>query len=752
MKRIRDRARLVMMLGVAALILFGCFGNSSAGKIAPNLEFLLSQQQANRNAEAMESADQTGFVRVIVQAQCSDEVLQRTGFSISSRIGDIITGELPPNRLSELSELPCVTYVEAPSTLKLHMDKSYPAIQGNLVRSGSLGEYSGLTGRDVIVAVIDTGIDLTHPDFQDADGKTRILWLWDQTVDGTPPSTYTYGNECSQSRIDAGECLEVDTYGHGTHVAGIAAGNGRGTGNGFPAERYVSAAPEADLIIVKGSNDGGFSNDRLIDAIAYILARAEEAGKPVVVNISLGSQFGPHDGTSLMARTVDNATGPGKIFVISAGNEANNIPSVFTLPYIHASGQVPDTVTIELPACRNEGSQNDYLSADIWYDTHFCVGITVTSPNGFQRSANTGASNDEDERWTEDGYIYINNSVGGVNPNNQDHEALVQIYDFFDKNSEEERVPTPGVWTIELTKQCDADDTTYHLWVFNNQFCRENAGITSPNAANNFLIASPADSVQGIAVGAFTVRNTWTNVNGDTVKEDDPVNQIAYFSSTGPTRDDRTKPDITAPGSLIISSLSSKAKTEFPVEDIVDDGVHAIFRGTSFSAPHITSAVALFLQIDSQLEPYKIVDFLQASADSDSFTGVVPNTIWGFGKVNILEALRLTPPQGPEITSLSRVSGTVAELSWDEPMFAATEIIVDRKATETGTWGRIATLPGTDRTYRDETLIDGIVYYYRVAALYNQLQTLYSTEVSSSESSESSGGGGGGGCFIQTVR
>ena len=750
MKRIRDRARFATMLGLAALILFGYFEDAPAGKIAPNLEFLLSGQQANRNAEMMKSDGQTGLVRVIVQAQCSDEVLRRAGFRISTRVGDVLTGSLRPDQISELSALPCVTYVEAPSTLKPHMDKSYPAIQGNLARSGSLGAYSGLTGRDVIVAVIDTGIDLNHPDFNDADGKTRVLWLWDQTTDGTPPSTFTYGNECSQSKIDAGECSETDTVGHGTHVAGIAAGSGQGTGNGFPAERYVSAAPEADLIIVKGSSDGSFPTDRIIDAISYIMARAEESGKPVVVNMSLGSQFGPHDGTSLLARTVDNASAPGKVFVISAGNEGNNIPSVLPLPYIHASGQVPDTVTIELPACRNEGSQNDFLSADIWYDTHLCVGITVTSPNGFQRSANTGASNDLDERWTEDGYIYIDNSVGGVNPNNLDHEALVQVYDFFDKNTAEERVPTPGVWTIELTKQCDADDTTYHLWVFANQFCTDNAGITSPNATNNFLIASPADSVKGIAVGAFTVRNTWTNVNGDTVQEDDPVNQIASFSNTGPTRDGRTKPDITAPGSLVISSLSSRARTKFPVEDIVEDGVHAIFRGTSFSAPHITSMAALFLQIDSQLEAFRILDSMKASADSDSFTGRVPNTVWGFGKVNILEALRLNPPQGPEITSLSRVSGTVAELSWDEPMLAATAIVVERKAGETGAWERIATLPGTDRSYRDETLIDGIVYYYRVAALYNQLQTLYSAEKSSSESSSS--GGGGGGCFIQTVR
>lgn len=741
----------MMVLGLAALISLGYYEISHAGKIAPNLEFLLSNQQANRSAETMETIGRTSLVRVIVQTECSDEVLQRSGFHISSRIGDIITGTIPSDGISELSALPCVTYLEAPSTFKPNMDVSYPAIKGNLARSGSLGAYSGLTGRDVIVAVIDTGIDLNHPDFKDAEGKTRILWLWDQTVDGSPPSTFTYGNECSQSKIDAGGCLEVDTVGHGTHVAGVAAGNGQGTGNGFPAERYVSAAPEADLIIVKGSNDGGFETDRLIDAISYVIARAQEAGKPIVVNLSLGGQFGPHDGTSLIARTVDNASGPGKVFVISAGNEGNNLPSVFSRPYVHASGQIPDTVTIELPVCRNEGSQNDFLSADIWYDTNMCVGITVTSPNGFQRSANTGAGNDIDQRWTEDGYIYIDNSTGGVNPNNHDHEALIQIFDFFDKNSSDQRVPTPGVWTIELTKQCDAADTTYHLWVFANQFCTENAGITSPNRTNNFLIASPADAVKGIAVGAFTVRNTWTNVSGGTVEEDDPVNQIAYFSSTGPTRDGRTKPDITAPGSLIISSLSSQARTEFPVRDIVDDGIHAIFRGTSFSAPHVTSAAALFLQIDSQLEPYMILDFLKASADSDSFTGRVPNTVWGFGKVDIVEALQLDPPQGPEITSLTRVSGTVAELTWDEPMFPATAIIVERKAGETGAWEHIATLPGTARSYRDETLIDGTVYYYRVAAQYNQLQTSYSEEKSSSAWAESSDGGGGG-CFIQTVR
>jgi len=731
------------------LLLSGGSAYSGPAKISPNLQKVISVS-SDLFPRDLEAPKEPGpETRVIIQALCTDSQLIHAGLQLSSRIGDVITGTINVTRIPALASLSCVQFMEAPAPVRVYMDKSYPAIQGNQFRSGGAGSYLGLTGRDVLIGIIDTGVDFSHSDLRDAEGA-RILWLWDQTVDLAPPTSFTYGNECSKAQIDAGSCTQVDLRGHGTHVAGVAAGNGVGTGNGFPSERYVSAAPEAGLIVVKASNSGIFESDRLIDAISYITQRAKELGKPLVVNLSLGTQFGPHDGTSLLSRAVDLASGPGRIFVVSAGNDGNNAPDTHPQPHLHAMGTLPDTVTIHLPSCRNEGANNDILAIDIWYSGKMCMEIVLTSPNGYVHRASTGETNDEFLRWTDDGYVYINNAVGGTNPNNFDHEALVQIFDFFDKNASGERVPAPGTWTLELQKTCNAQDETYHLWIFDNQFCREDFGITSSNRSNTHLVASPGDALRAISVGAFTARNQWTDVSGRTITEPDILGGLAFFSSPGPTRDGRVKPDLNAPGNLVISTLSEKAAFEYPVERIAEDGVHALVKGTSFSAPHITAAVAVLLQIDSEMDPSLARSLLIGSAESDVFTGIVPNSAWGFGKVNILETLRMSPPPGPAITRISRISATTAEIYWGEPMVPATYILLDRKEEDNGGWVRVAALPGSERSFRDEGLTGGSVYLYRVAAVFNQLESTFSTEQPVSSEGSSSGGGGGG-CFIQTL-
>ena len=138
------------------------------------------------------------------------------------------------------------------------------------------------SGRGVVVGIVDTGIDLAHADFRAASGQTRIKYLWNQPWSGTPPAGFNYGAEYSEAQINAGGANHHDDDGHGTHVAGIAAGNGRATGNGYAAYRYVGMAPEADLIVVKMRN----SDSDLINGVNYVFTRAAAMGKPAVALVA----------------------------------------------------------------------------------------------------------------------------------------------------------------------------------------------------------------------------------------------------------------------------------------------------------------------------------------------------------------------------------------------------------------------------------------------------------------------------------
>ena len=249
------------------------------------------------------------------------------GGRIGTRVGPVVTAWVPLSGLRTLAEQPGVEYIEASSLLYPELDSSVPATRADLVHGGSYN----LRGQGVLVTVFDTGLDYTHDDFRNPDGTTRVLYMWDQTVSGTPPSGFSYGAEWTKSDIDAelgvsppGVVNEQDSNGHGTHVAGIAAGNGRATGNSQPADTYVGMAPEADILIVKGGNDS-FPTSNVIDGIAWAMARADQLGQPIVINLSLGGHSGAHDGTRAHELAITAAVGQGKVIVVSAGNSAGSI-------------------------------------------------------------------------------------------------------------------------------------------------------------------------------------------------------------------------------------------------------------------------------------------------------------------------------------------------------------------------------------------------------------------------------------------
>src|SRR5262249_18338556 len=224
----------------------------------------------------------------------------------------------------------------------------------------------------IIVGEVDTGIDWSSDDFKKPDGTTRILNIWDQTVAGTPPAGFAIGTEWTSAQINANLCTHHDTDGHGTHVMGTAAADGAATGNAQPAFQFTGMAPKADIIVVATT----FQTADIIDGVNYIFQKAAALGKNAVVNLSLGSQFGAHDGTEDFDTAMNAMTGPGKIICVAAGNDGN--------AGIHCKQLVPpgpaQTVTFSVPAyTANAGTVNDFVLVDAYYPGSANMTVTLTS-------------------------------------------------------------------------------------------------------------------------------------------------------------------------------------------------------------------------------------------------------------------------------------------------------------------------------------------------------------------------------------
>lgn len=531
---------------------------------------------------------------------------------ITGSLGTVTTVRVPSVSLEEIARLDFVSGVFHPRSLRPTLDVSASEIGATFVwQDVTDSRDRPVDGSGVLIGIVDTGVDLSHPDLRFPNGTSKVLFLWDQTITGKPPEGFSYGIECSWSQINAGECPEKDTYGHGTHVASIAASSGLATG------KYQGIAPGAALLIVKsgaplcGGGSWTFDENSIIDGLLYLLEKASALKMRLVVNLSLGGNIGGHDDTSPLEIALDYLNEQGVIVVVSSGNEADNQG--------HATGLLSHSSSARV----NWGLLAEAGNAivDVWYPNDREISATLVTPSGEPVRGPTSSGGTE----TSDGRVTIASSTTA---RGKELAIVVQAG---------ETLKTSG-WSVVLSSVDDGPSFRWDAWVDSDSCAYPAVAFSSGEGYTidpNGTISVPATSNGAIAVGAYVSRNSWTNHLGKEVLAGAyHVGEIASFSSRGPTRDGRTKPEISAPGIFILAARS----LDLPSSDDDPDQYHRVLAGTSMAAPHVAGLIALMLQYRPELTAKEVRSLLIEGAYLDNFTGLPElnkgSNVWGWGKAD----------------------------------------------------------------------------------------------------------------------
>ncbi len=636
------RCTAVWMLRIVLFSILINAGYAGSGidpaKFDPFLQRALSQQSVDGPARSLAPFSGSEFpiasgyesgrlYDVVVFA--SDDILDGSGYHFNSRMDGFGTARLTATQLFKLAGHQGVRYIEKGGEMELQLDLSVEGIQADRARSGDAYDIQ-FTGRNTIIGVIDTGIDIFHPDFRDPvdTTKSRIISIWNVNLTPTDsessPAGFDYGVEYTRADIESdlrretvGRVRAIDTDGHGTHVAGIAGGNGAASGG-----RYTGVAPDAEFIIVQVPGSG-IAQTWVIDGMTYIFNLAEELGYPAVVNMSFGGHGGAHDGTQGHELAIDqHAQLPGRAIAVAAGNSGE--------AGLHNGGTIQQGSTasfqVNIPQYQPaSGNDNDYAILFLWYEVgaQDTLEVRVVTPSGYQVAAKRGGGFVEE---TDDGAVYLDSFGDFVNQKN----GRPFLIEFFDQDSL--KPPVVGLWTVQLRNLSSSNSIRYNVW----RVVTSMSGVTiDPNTGRGYSVTMPGTAEYGITVASYATRVSWTDKNGRQWQfTNASEGGLSSWSGGGPTRDERIKPDITAPGQIIAAARSANAS--FSDQLLIIEPRYALLQGTSMAAPHITGVVSLIQQTNPLLTGVEIRQIIQRGGTGDALTAILPNQRWGYGKINTL--------------------------------------------------------------------------------------------------------------------
>ena len=623
-------------------------------KVAPKIRALANDWERRSREEQAELpiahvAPESAFVPrvpVLIELNSPDtSELEATGIEFKPLFDLFFSADLRLDQVDAVADLDSVVHVHYDKPNKPALDDSIPEIRANTVRNPTF-PFAGtnkFTGANVVIGIIDTGINILHPVFRlpNDQTKTRILAILDQTQ--SPPVKF------DKARIEAAIAAnrQVTQPGptdnndnkHGTHVASIAAGNGKKAGNCSGEFKYVGVAPEAQLVIVKYNFGGAAQLLAAIQFIAAIAGGITPNPLPVVINMSIGNTLGPHDGTDPQDVMIDKYLGGAilpvpvvpVVLVAAAGNEGGHeVPGqerVRKGEDVHATGIIGagggvKTLQFRLNPSKSVSGESN-TDIEIRFTAANGLACQLTPPGNNTDGRPTAVAADADTTFTETNH----NSTCQIDSRFVDQPSGSRLI-YLSLTSSPTGINQPGDWTIQLTNAGGAP-ITFHAWIDGDQYDRFLNDLSRANT-----IRSPGSATGIITVGSY-------HSSGK------DKGKIWDRSSRGPRLDNTPKPDLVAPGVDICA-----AKRDLHIGCCCDCCCESYIPmdGTSQATPHVAGVIALMLERNPALTHQQIKSLLIAQAEKDGFTGATANNNYGNGKLQTLKLLNDT---------LVRGSGTV---------------------------------------------------------------------------------------------
>lgn len=544
---------------------------------------------------------------------------------IQQLLGGYAVVTLPEGELEAFSSRPQIEYIEKPKRLYFSLNEGKRAGCINVVQQRGVGRNEtadalSLSGKGILMGIVDSGIDYRHPDFRNTDGTTRILKLWDQTQtmkntdrnNGQYESAdesitkretdrvyeevfYTQDEINTALRLSPEEGYrlvpERDYNGHGTAVAGIAAGNGRASDG-----EYRGIAYESNLLAVKLGTPHENSFPRtteLMRGVDVLIREAIKLGRPIVINISFGNNYGSHLGDSLLETYLGYVAGIGRnVIVVGAGNNGND--------NLHTEGKIRsgEMQEIELGISAYEA----VLNVQLWKSYADQIEIYLENPSGERIGPLPEQIGTQRFRLGNTELFFYYGKPGPFHISQEIYLDFLPIGSYIDS----------GVWKIILRGRA-VKQGNYSLWLPGGGVLNPATGFFFPAPEGTLTIPSSTSKV--LSVGAYDSR----------------LNAYADFSGRGSARFPYLKPDLAAPGVQIMAPRAG--------------GSYGFFTGTSFAAPFVSGAAALLMEwgIVKGNDPFlygeKVKAYLQRGAKPVAGYAEYPNYEVGYGALCVRESL-----------------------------------------------------------------------------------------------------------------
>lgn len=598
--------------------------------------FLFSQNNALKIR--LNSGDNNSHT-ILVQGDISKLIASQkdNNYKFNYASGNIASISCDLNTMSQLIEKKIISYAEFIEPRKTLMNDTM--IVKNRIKAVKLGTAPlpmAYDGTGIVVGIIDSGTDFAHPDFKDAFGNSRIKFLWDQVplAGSTVPQPYNYGIEWTDTQINANQCTHNDLphFGHGTHVSGIATGNGLANGT------HHGVASKADIVVV--ALDFNKTGPTIADAVQYIFSKATLLGKPCVINASVGDYYGSHDGTDLEAKLIETMVQnvPGRVIVAAAGN-AGNIKH-------HVKTQPPLNDTSFTWIKKNNSTLEYWCYADTNNIKNVQISVGANRNNNFNlgrigfKNYNYGLTSIKSDTLRYNGnQIGIIKTSASINPYGV-YELYIKI--LADTLNLKWRIESKGVgmhdaWNFDFISSGLPSSFSYP-WITKYVMPDFNSTIVSSFQCLNDVIT----------VANYVNINNYYDVTGTlqswaALNPGENVNNLAASSSWGPTRDNKQKPDIAATGAGVFSAiaLGMQANLIANAPQVIAQGsMHIQGGGTSAASPVVAGLAALYLQKNPTSTSIQVKNAITNCAYFDSYTGTnLPNYRWGYGKLDGFAAM-----------------------------------------------------------------------------------------------------------------